>query len=100
MSTVTAATKAAANEVKVTVNELTLLQAIRSAAKELKVDPVEMAVPCVNPFATKQQGSGTYASAMRKGLVQSQDYGTKDHAVSLTELGAAVLKREDTGAKK
>lgn len=94
------ATTAAAKEVKVTVNELTLLQAIRAGAKELKVDPVEMCIPCVNPFATKQQGSGTYASAMRKGLVYSQDYGTVNHAVSLTELGMQVLKREEHAASK
>lgn len=96
MSTI--ATAAAA--VKVTEKELTLLQAIRSAAKELKVHPVETCVPCVNPFATKQQGSGTYASAMRKGLVYSQDYGTVNHAVSLTLLGMEVLKREERAATK
>lgn len=100
MSAVTASTKAAAKEVKVTVNELTLLQAISAKAKEMKVDVVDMAVPCVNPFATKQQGSGTYASAMRKGLVHSQDYGTVNHAVSLTELGLAVLKREQAHSDK
>lgn len=79
--------KAATPEIRVTENELTLLRAIRSAAKQLKVDPVEMAIPCVNPFDTKQKGSGTYASLMRKGMVQSQDYGTVNHRVSLTELG-------------
>lgn len=95
-----AITTAATTEIRVTEKELTLLQAIRASAKELKVDPVEMCIPCVNPFPTKQQGSGTYASAMRKGLVYSQDYGTVNHAVSLTQLGAAVLKREEHAASK
>jgi hypothetical protein len=81
------ATKAAAPAIRVTDNELTLLHAIASSARKLKVDPVEMAIPCVNPFATKQQGSGTYASLMRKGMVESQDYGTVNHRVSLTKLG-------------
>lgn len=83
----------AANDIRVTEKEMTLLKAIAAEAKKLKVDPVEMAVPCVNPFETKQQGSGTYASAMRKGLVHSQDYGTVNHAVSLTPLGLEVSKR-------
>lgn len=76
----------------VTANELTLLKAIIASAKELHVDPVKMAIPCVNPFDSKHVGSGTYASAMRKGLVASQDYGTKDHAVSLTTLGMLASK--------
>lgn len=79
--------------VSVSANELTLLQAIVESAKELGVDPVEMAIPCVNPFESKHVGSGTYASAMRKGLVESQDYGTADHAVSLTPLGREAANR-------
>lgn len=89
----TATTAAHANDIRVTDNELTLLKAIAQSAKKLNVDPVQMAIPCVNPFATKQIGSGTYASCMRKGLVASQDYGTVNHAVSLTPLGLEVSKR-------
>ena len=77
---------------KVTANEQMLLKAIIAEAKKLEVDPVAMAVPCVNPFATKQIGSGTYASLMRKGMVESQDYGTVNHAVSLTKLGMEAAK--------
>ncbi len=84
MKTTTNAVEAAIN---VTANELAVLKAIAKTARTLKVDPVEMAVPFENPFAVKQVGSGSMASAMRKGLVHSQDYGTKDHAVSLTALG-------------
>lgn len=87
------ATKAAAPAIRVTENELTLLRAIRDSAKKLGVDPVEMAIPCVNPFDTKQKGSGTYASLMRKEMVQSQDYGTVNHRVSLTPLGLEMSRK-------
>lgn len=80
-------------EIKVTANELTLLKAIATSAKQLKVDPVKMAIPCVNPFESKYVGSGTYASLMRKGLVESQDYGTVNHRVSLSKAGFEVSQR-------
>lgn len=79
--------------IKTTDNELTLLRAIAAEARRLKVDPTEMAIPCVNPFPTKQIGSGTYASLMRKGLVFSQDYGTVNHRVGLTPDGLVCSKR-------
>ena len=93
-------TTANATDIKVTEKELTLLKAILKSAKELNAHPVNEVIPCVNPFETKQQGSGTYASCMRKGLVYSQDYGTVNHAVSLTELALAVLKRPAKAAAK
>lgn len=81
-----------ATDIRVSANEITLICAIAASAKELKVDITEMAIPCVNPFESKHVGSGTYASVMRKGLVVSQDYGTADHAVYLTEDGMKVAK--------
>jgi hypothetical protein len=84
--------QAAKTEVHVTDNELTLLKAIVEEAKKMGVDPVATAIPCVNPFESKHVGSGTYAAAIRKGLVESQDYGTKDHAVSLTKDGLHASK--------
>lgn len=86
-------TQATAATITVSDNEMTLLQAIRDAARKMKVNPVDVAIPCVNPFENKYVGSGTFASAMRKGLIGSQDYGTKEHAVFLTELGLQVTKR-------
>lgn len=86
-------TTANAADIRTTENELTLLKAIVASARKQKVDPTKMAIPCVNPFATKQQGSGTYASLMRKGLVESQDYGTVNHRVSLTPVGMECSKR-------
>lgn len=82
-----AATEPVAKPLVVTQNELVLLKAIAKTAKDLKVNPVEVAVPYNNPFENKYIGAGTMASAMRKGLVESQDYGTKQHAVSLTQVG-------------
>lgn len=79
--------------VVVTANELTLLHAIARTARELKVNPVETAVTYENPFENKYIGAGAMASAMRKGLVESQGYGTKDHAVSLTVLGEQMSHR-------
>ena len=76
-----------------TMNELILLKCIAKTARGLKVDPTEMAVPFENPFENKHVGSGTFASCLRKGLVTSQDYGTKDHAVSLTQAGLECSRR-------
>lgn len=78
--------------ITVTDNELFLLKAIVAEAHKQKVDPVEMAIPCINPFESKHVGSGTYAAAIRKGLVQSQDYGTKNHSVSLTPEGLVASR--------
>lgn len=81
------------NVINVTPNEVVLLKAIRETGKRMGVDAAKVAVPYENPFPVKQVGSGTFASALRKGLVGTQDYGTKDHAVWLTKAALKVLSQ-------
>lgn len=82
-----------AANVIVSENELTLVKAIAAEGRKLGIDITSTAVERVNPFENKYIGAGTYASAMKKGLVKTQDYGTVNHAVYLTPLGLEISKR-------
>ena len=46
-----------------------------------------------NPFASKQTFSGAVSSLTKKGLVRSQDWGTRDAVIMLTQQGFDALMK-------